>query len=221
MTEKLTPVHPALTPVQQVIEEGRQAIAFLRRREPEGGLPPGIQIHYMGLDAMLTELQAAASRVATLEGRASEMERSHSLSLAARDSDHRDASNEITRLRKQNAKQAERLKQIISDIPENQYGEVLLKAREAIDWIRGLGENGAEQSLHRSNFVTCADVLGQLEVMARVLVTHQPEAIGLNELRAEVVNSDLPYDATKALVLALKIIDRDQRARLAKENGRD
>lgn len=182
------------------------------------------------------EMQALQSRLDMLLGRVEEMERSRALYTAARDSDHQEASREITRLRAQvnnvtkEASLAHMQVQALSAIPEGQHADVMKDVAEVCEWLEGLGrgQNTVPVNVPRGSFAKGAEVVRRLMIVAKALIEAQPEALNLSQIRQELCdladntpgNADVVDGLIRALHTALKVIDRGQRATLRKEVGR-
>lgn len=180
---------------------------------------------YEPFRAAMVELEAGQVRLGHMAERLEQQERSHSLYRTARDSDHAEASREITRLREFNGNLAKQVA-ALSSIPDSQHEDVMKDAAEVCEWLSSLGA-GNSSNIPRGSFVKAAEVIRRLLLVSKTLIEHQPEAINLNQMRGELVelagntpgNAETVDALVRGLTMALKVIDRDQRARLRKEVG--
>lgn len=222
-----------LTPIEEVIQRAKNAATFLGN--PGAWNPnaaPTIAEYKEHLDHAISELMAASGRVRYLEQDASLRERSHALSIAARDSDHEEASREITRLRKLVDDQRSRIGQLMATLREqvptdDEIGELLLDCREGIEWmesVRGGAVQVGDLAKVAALFTKLEGYTRQQEVKRREnTVGPNPDVIDLLPFQGELQelrdntpgNAEVVDALTRTLSMALKVIDREQRARLA------
>lgn len=212
----------------EVLGDAKKALDFLKERK--GAAWPSVEgdnaLAY--LNRAMVELEAGQVRLGHMAERLEQQERSQSLYRTARDSDHAEASREITRLRQANQQLNEQVR-LLATIPESDHGSVLVEAAEVCDWLETLSRPASNISnVGRGNFTTAAGAVRRLLILAKTLVENQPEAINLNEMRGELAelagntpgNAEVVDGLVSTLGMVLKMLDREQRARLRKEVGR-
>lgn len=230
-----------LTPIEEVVQRAKVAAQFLGN--PSAWTPnaaPTIAEYQAHLMDAIRELEAATGRVRQLEQDASLRERSHALSMAARDSDHREASAEIIRLRdsysnllrSKDSLQKALQEQLPSD---DEVGEMLLDVREAVEWLYSAA-GGSAGLIRPADLSKVAALFARLESFVRTTEVERRKAMrdkepgevdlaGLAEsVRNLRDNTPGPAEAIDALAgavaLLTRVVDRDQRARLRREVGR-
>lgn len=190
---------------------------------------------YRTLHDMAVSLEGERAHSIKLATDLDQEKRGRATEAAAHRAQMERAGAEITKLREQVQANARRTQeQVARDIEIDQalqemgdVGSLLLDAREAIDWLRSLQNGGVRQVLRPADVERVVSVFARLEAYARRQAHVEKAPLtqtiseGLLEIRENTPGNAETVDALcSALGLALKVIDREQRARLRKEVGR-